>query len=116
MDFLAKAGADIRGGLAGLGSGDGSNWVGGFTPCFARCVASVRAPNARPFTHPPTHPCCLAVSEGEQQGNYVALLGNLLFPLIAFAGLFLLFRRAGDGSVSFADQGGWRCSRCTILA
>jgi hypothetical protein len=28
----------------------------------------------------------------------VSLLGNLLFPLIAFAGLFLLFRRAGDGS------------------
>lgn len=42
----------------------------------------------------------ISVSEGEQQGNYVALLGNLLFPLIAFAGLFLLFRRAGDGSVS----------------
>ena len=40
----------------------------------------------------------ISVSEGEQQGNYVALLGNLLFPLIAFAGLFLLFRRAGDGS------------------
>lgn len=40
------------------------------------------------------------MSEGDQQGNYVALLGNLLFPLIAFAGLFLLFRRAGDGSVS----------------
>ena len=38
----------------------------------------------------------ISVSEGEQQGNYVALLGNLLFPLIAFAGLFLLFRRAGD--------------------
>jgi cell division protease FtsH len=42
----------------------------------------------------------ISVSEGEQQGNYVALLGNLLFPIIAFAGLFLLFRRAGDGSVS----------------
>eukprot|EP00887_Chlorella_sp_A99_P000458 scaffold17.g458.t1 len=40
----------------------------------------------------------ISVSEGEQQGNYVALLGNLLFPLIAFAGLFFLFRRAGDGS------------------
>lgn len=40
----------------------------------------------------------ISVSEGEQQGNFVALLGNLLFPLIAFAGLFLLFRRAGgDG-------------------
>ena len=40
----------------------------------------------------------ISVSEGEQQGNFVALLGNLLFPLVAFAGLFLLFRRAGgDG-------------------
>lgn len=38
----------------------------------------------------------ISVSEGEQQqGNYVALLGNLLFPLIAFAGLFFLFRGAG---------------------
>eukprot|EP00891_Asterochloris_glomerata_P003657 jgi/Astpho2/3657/Aster-07859 len=39
----------------------------------------------------------ISVSEGEQQGNYVALLGNLLFPLIAFGGLFFLFRRAGSG-------------------
>ena len=37
----------------------------------------------------------ISVAEAEQQGNYVSLLGNLLFPLIAFAGLFLLFRRAG---------------------
>ena len=37
----------------------------------------------------------ISVSEGEQQGNYVALLGNLLFPLIAFGGLFFLFRGAG---------------------
>jgi cell division protease FtsH len=38
----------------------------------------------------------ISVSEGEQQGgNYVALLGNLLFPIIAFAGLFFLFRGAG---------------------
>jgi len=40
----------------------------------------------------------ISVSEGEQQGNFVSLLGNLLFPLIAFAGLFLLFRRSGDGA------------------
>lgn len=40
----------------------------------------------------------ISVSEGEQQGNFVALLGNLLFPLIAFAGLFFLFRRASNGS------------------
>ena len=36
----------------------------------------------------------ISVSEGEQQGNVVSLLGNLLFPLIAFGGLFFLFRRA----------------------
>lgn len=36
----------------------------------------------------------ISVSEGDQQGNYVALLGNILFPLIAFGGLFFLFRRA----------------------
>jgi cell division protease FtsH len=39
----------------------------------------------------------ISVSEGEQQGNFVGLLGNLLFPLVAFAGLFLLFRRSGGG-------------------
>lgn len=37
----------------------------------------------------------ISVAEGEQQGNFVSLLGNLIFPLLAFAGLFLLFRRAG---------------------
>ena len=37
----------------------------------------------------------ISVSEGEQQGNYVSLLGNLLFPLLAFGGLFFLFRGAG---------------------
>jgi cell division protease FtsH len=36
----------------------------------------------------------ISVSEGDSQGNMVALLGNLLFPLIAFGGLFFLFRRA----------------------
>ena len=62
----------------------------------------------------PPHPSLppFAVSEGEQQGNYVALLGNLLFPIIAFAGLFLLFRRAGDGSVSEA-AGSWTCEART---
>uniref|UniRef100_A0A7S3QR73 AAA+ ATPase domain-containing protein n=1 Tax=Dunaliella tertiolecta TaxID=3047 RepID=A0A7S3QR73_DUNTE len=43
----------------------------------------------------------ISVSEGDQQGNYVALLGNILFPLIAFGGLFFLFRRAQGG-----EQGG----------
>jgi cell division protease FtsH len=40
----------------------------------------------------------ISVSEGEQQGNAASLLGNVLFPIIAFAGLFFLFRRAQDGS------------------
>ena len=48
----------------------------------------------------------ISVSEGDQQNNYVALLGNLLFPLIAFAGLFFLFRRANDGSGSGGGMGG----------
>jgi cell division protease FtsH len=39
----------------------------------------------------------ISVSEGDQQGNYVALLGNLLFPLIALGGLFFLFRRGAGG-------------------
>lgn len=39
----------------------------------------------------------ISVSEGDQQGNYVALLGNILFPLIAFGGLFFLFRRGQQG-------------------
>jgi len=45
----------------------------------------------------------ISVSEGESQGNTVALLGNLLFPLLAFGGLFLLFRRAQGGQ---GGQGG----------
>jgi len=40
-----------------------------------------------------------------QGGNYVALLGNLLFPIIAFAGLFFLFRGAG-GQGGQGGQGG----------
>lgn len=47
----------------------------------------------------------ISVAEGEQQGNFVALLGNLLFPLLAFAGLFLLFRRAG-GNQGMGPMGG----------
>jgi hypothetical protein len=47
----------------------------------------------------------ISVSEGEQQGNFVSLLGNLLFPLFAFAGLFFLFRRANDGSGSNSGGG-----------
>lgn len=40
----------------------------------------------------------ISVAEAEQQGSLVGLLGNLIFPLIAFAGLFFLFRRGGDQS------------------
>merc|ERR1719238_2437559 len=39
----------------------------------------------------------ISVSEGEQQGNVASLIGNLLFPLVAFGGLFFLFRRAQGG-------------------
>jgi len=52
----------------------------------------------------------ISVSEGDQQGNYVALLGNILFPLIAFAGLFFLFRRSqnnpGGGGNPMGGMGG----------
>jgi cell division protease FtsH len=55
----------------------------------------------------------ISVSEGEQQGNLVALLGNLLFPLLAFAGLFLLFRRSnsssGRGGMGGGPMGGAAC-------
>jgi cell division protease FtsH len=50
----------------------------------------------------------ISVSEGDQQGNYVALLGNILFPLIAFGGLFFLFRRAQGG------EGGEQTGRATL--
>ena len=48
----------------------------------------------------------ISVSEGEQQGNAASLLGNVLFPVIAFAGLFFLFRRAQDGSGGGGMPGG----------
>ncbi|KAI8473957.1 MAG: peptidase family M41-domain-containing protein [Monoraphidium minutum] len=48
----------------------------------------------------------ISVSEGEQQGNYVALLGNILFPLIAFGGLFFLFRRSQGGQGGGGGMGG----------
>jgi cell division protease FtsH len=48
----------------------------------------------------------ISVSEGDQQGNYAALLGNILFPLIAFGGLFFLFRRAQGGQGGAGGGGG----------
>jgi len=50
----------------------------------------------------------ISVSEGDQQGNYASLFGNLLFPLLAFGGLFFLFRRAqgGEGGGGFGGMGG----------
>ena len=48
----------------------------------------------------------ISVSEGDQQGNYASLLGNLLFPLLAFGGLFFLFRRAQGGEGGGGGFGG----------
>ncbi|CAM6102438.1 unnamed protein product [Calypogeia fissa] len=39
----------------------------------------------------------ISVSEGEATNGYVNILGNLLFPILAFGGLFFLFRRAQGG-------------------
>jgi cell division protease FtsH len=39
----------------------------------------------------------ISVSEGENGGNYVSVLGNLLFPLLTLGGLFFLFRRGQNG-------------------
>ncbi len=57
----------------------------------------------------------ISVSEGEQQGNYVALLGNLLFPLIAFGGLFFLFRGAGGQVRTSPEREGIADSRCCSI-
>lgn len=48
----------------------------------------------------------ISVSEGDQQGNLTSLFGNLLFPLIAFGGLFFLFRRAQGGEGGGGGFGG----------
>merc|ERR1719421_474519 len=48
----------------------------------------------------------ISVSEGEGGGNYVAVLGNLLFPLLALGGLFFLFRRGGQGGMGGGPMGG----------
>jgi hypothetical protein len=58
-------------------------------------------------------PCLTCASCILQQGNYVALLGNLLFPLIAFAGLFFLFRGAGgQGGQASAHLSSSQLSGC----
>ena len=48
----------------------------------------------------------ISVSEGQQQGNYAALIGNLIFPVLAFAGLFLLFRNSQQNSGDQSGSGG----------
>ncbi|QDZ20788.1 ATP-dependent zinc metalloprotease FtsH [Chloropicon primus] len=48
----------------------------------------------------------ISVSEGEGGGNYVAVLGNLLFPLLALGGLFFLFRRGGQNGMGGGPMGG----------
>lgn len=48
----------------------------------------------------------ISVSEGEQQGNYSVLLGNLLFPILAFAGLFFLFRNSQNNNNDQQGRGG----------
>jgi cell division protease FtsH len=50
----------------------------------------------------------ISVSEGDQQGNYAALVGNLLFPVLALGGLFFLFRRGqnGEGGAGGGPMGG----------
>lgn len=48
----------------------------------------------------------ISVAEGEQQGSFASLLGNLLFPLLAFAGLFFLFRGSGSNESGPGGMGG----------
>jgi hypothetical protein len=60
---------------------------------------------AAPLTSSPSAARC-QVSEGDTQGSAVTLLGNLLFPVLAFAGLFFLFRRAQGGQGGMGGMGG----------
>ncbi|CAI5514600.1 unnamed protein product [Closterium sp. Naga37s-1] len=48
----------------------------------------------------------ISVAESEGGNNYVGLIANLLFPLIAFAGLFFLFRRSQGGAGGVGGPGG----------
>eukprot|EP00898_Chlorokybus_atmophyticus_P007766 jgi/Chlat1/7991/Chrsp7S09217 len=49
----------------------------------------------------------ISVAEGDASGGAAAVLGNLLLPLLAFGGLFFLFRRAqGGGMGGLGGPGG----------
>lgn len=48
----------------------------------------------------------ISVSEGDASNSYVNILGNLLFPILAFGGLFFLFRRAQGGQGGPGGLGG----------
>ncbi|KAK4745773.1 hypothetical protein SAY87_012085 [Trapa incisa] len=48
----------------------------------------------------------ISVSEGESGGGLFDFIGNLLFPFLAFAGLFFLFRRAQGGPGGPGGLGG----------
>ncbi|KAF7140891.1 hypothetical protein RHSIM_Rhsim06G0008500 [Rhododendron simsii] len=48
----------------------------------------------------------ISVSEGDSGNGLFSFIGNLLFPALAFAGLFLLFRRAQGGPGGPGGLGG----------
>lgn len=48
----------------------------------------------------------ISVSEGDSGNGLFAFIGNLLFPFLAFAGLFFLFRRAQGGPGGPGGLGG----------
>ena len=48
----------------------------------------------------------ISVAEGESGNGLFNLIGNLLFPFLAFSGLFFLFRRAQGGSGGPGGLGG----------
>lgn len=48
----------------------------------------------------------ISVSEGDSGNGLFSFIGNLLFPIIAFAGLFFLFRRAQGGPGGPGGLGG----------
>ncbi|KAK9164669.1 hypothetical protein Syun_005571 [Stephania yunnanensis] len=48
----------------------------------------------------------ISVSEGESGNGLFSFIGNLLFPFLAFAGLFFLFRRAQGGPGGPGGLGG----------